>query len=72
MSGTRFITTDASFIRGETTACESPMPTTTVRPDSLANLTRQAILIQGAAFPVAQIEDREVDARSKHETIRSG
>lgn len=48
---TAYFQTDASFLRVESTGCESVFESNTSVPDALGNLTRYAVLIQGAAFP---------------------
>lgn len=49
----------------DSTACESAFAVTASRPDSLAELTRHAILLQGAFFPGTAQDKRDEAAQQR-------
>lgn len=51
MSSTPRLATASQFSLSESTACESAFAITASRPDSYAELTRHAVVFQGAPFP---------------------
>lgn len=59
-------TSDYSFIRQETSASHGMSSETSVVPDSLAELMRDAILLEGDPYPIAPDQlEMVIEARSK-------